>query len=426
MFQPFSQLILSSRYESVLLFFLYLLVFNLSFSEAIKEISLGVSFLMVIPWVMLKSDRSYWRLFFRMTWPLWCFLGVSLLSALNSINLFQAMRGFWGDLMTLCGLFLFWGVLSFGENPLQIIRRVALAIFSGVIAGGVVGVTLLAMKKIDFLGIMNLGDKNSTAQFLSFFMILLIICFFERARLKLSPAVFILGFPLLILFILLCHSRAFLISLPVAAFAIFYLQGSQKVFFKGLGVVFAVIMLLLAIPIVRGEIVTALAPSHDGSFVSRYLTWKGAILMWKTHPILGIGPDNFQMKNIHEMYHLPEYASHGHNFFFNLLGAYGILGVVSMILWLFLWGFHAFSQERRHLDPVFGKVLFVGVLINLLMAGIADPIWGGSGSLLLMLIMALSLAPWQERLGEFQKPLEVPCSGNFDLNFQKPKRNPLI
>jgi O-antigen ligase len=426
MFQPFSQLILSSRYESVLLFFLYLLVFNLSFSEAIKEISLGVSVLMVIPWAILKSDRSYWRRFFRMTWPLWCFLSVSLLSALNSINLFQAMRGFWGDLMSIFGLLLFWSVLSFGKNPLQIASRSILAIFSGVIAGGVVGVTLLAMKKIDFLGIMNLGDKNSTAQFLSFFMILLIVCFFERARLKLSPAVFILGFPLLILFILLCHSRAFLISLPVAAFAIFYLQGSQKVFFKGLGAVFAVIMLLLAIPIVRGEILTALAPGHDGSFISRYDAWKGAILMWKTHPLLGIGPDNFQMKNIHRIYHLPDFASHGHNFFFNLLGEYGTLGVVFMILWLFLWGFYAFSQERRHLDPVFGKVLFVGVLINLLMAGMAHPIWGGSGSLLLMLIMSLSLSSWQERGEESGKSHGLHDSGTPDIAFSKLERNPLI
>ena len=419
-------MVLSSRYESVLLFFLYLLIFNLSFSEAIKEISLGISVLMVIPWAILKSDHSYWRRFFRMTWPLWCFLSVSLLSALNSINLFQAMRGFWGDLMTLCGLLFFWSILSYGENPLEIVRRSLFSLFGGVLSGGAVGIATLVIKNQGNLGIMNLGDKNSTAQFLSFSLILMIVCFFERIRLRLPNALFYIGFPLMILFILLCHSRAFLISLPTVALIMFYLQGPKKVFFKASGIVGVIFFVLLLVPFIRNEIATALAPGHDGSFISRYLTWQGVIRMWKAHPLLGIGPDNFQMKNIHQIYNLPEYASHGHNFFFNLLGEYGTLGVVFMILWLFLWGFYAFSRERRHLDPVFGKLLFVGVLINLLMAGIAHPIWGGSGSLLLMLIMALSLAPWSERIAGSREPLQAPYPGNPDIVLSKLERNPLI
>ena len=422
MFQSFYQLVLSSRYESVLLFFLYLFVFNLSFSEALKEISLSVSVLMVFPWIIQKADRSFWRPFFRMTWPIWIFLGGSLLSALNSINLFQAMRGFWGDLMTCCGLLLFWSVVSYGAEPMRVIRRVLLSLFGGLLAGGSVGVLTLLIQKTDNLGIMNLGDKNSTAQFLSFSLILMVVCLFERMRLRLSNAFFYAGFPLMILFILLCHSRAFLISLPTAILIMFYLHGPKKVFFKSLGIIGVLFFALSLVPLIRKEITTALAPSHDGSFVSRYETWKGAILMWKTHPILGIGPDNFQMKNIHEIYHLPVYASHGHNFFFNLLGEYGTLGVVSMILWLFFWGLYAFAQKRSHLDIVFGKVLFVGILINLLMAGIAHPIWGGSGSLLLMLAMTLSLAPWKERL-EYREPLQTAFSGNADTVFPKPERN---
>jgi O-antigen ligase len=393
---PWQEMILSSRYESGLLFFVYLFVFNLSFSEAIKEISLTVSILMALPWILLKADRIYWRRFFRMTWPIWGFVVISLLSALNSINLFQAMRGFWGDLMTALGLLVFWSVVSVSREPLLIVRRIILSLFGGLLAGGVVGVLTLLIQKTDNLGIMNLGDKNSTAQFLSFSLIIMVVCCFDRTRLRLPNVFFYIGIPVIIFLLLLCHSRAFLISLPTAVLIMFYLHGPKKVFFKGSAIVALVFSSLLLVPFVRKEVATALAPSHDGSFISRYETWKGAILMWKTHPFLGIGPDNFQMKNIHEIYHLPVYASHGHNFFFNLLGEYGTLGVVFMILWLVLWGRDVFAQEKRKGDPLFGKVLFLGILINLLMAGIAHPIWGASGSLLLMLATTLPLSSWKE------------------------------
>ena len=414
MFQSFSQLILSSRYESVLLFFLCLFVFNLSFSEALKEIALSVSVVMVLPWIWKKADRLFWRQLFSMSWPLWMFLSVSLLSALNSINLFQAMRGFWGDLMTLSGLLLFWSVATYGREPLKIVRRILFSLFGGLLVGGIIGVLTLVIHKTDNLGIMNLGDKNSTAQFLSFSLILMVVCLFHRDKLRLPNAFFIIGFPLMILFVLLCHSRAFLISLPTAIVIMFYLRGPKMVFFKALSTVGAVFFTLLLVPFIRKEVETALAPGHDGSFISRYETWKGAILMWKTHPILGIGPDNFQMKNIHQIYHLPPYASHGHNFFFNLLGEYGTLGVISMFLWLALWGFYAVGRKGRQFDPVFGKVLFVGVLVNLLMAGIAHPIWGGSGSLLLMLLMTLSLSPWNERTSNHE-PLQAAASESADI-----------
>ena len=389
-------------------------MFNLSFSEAIKEIALSVSVVMVIPWIMKKADRSFWRQLFRRSWPLWIFLAVSLLSALNSINLFQAMRGFWGDLMTLSGLLLFWSVATYGREPLNIVRWMILSLFGGLLFGGILGTLTLLIQKKDNLGIMNLGDKNSTAQFLSFSLILMVVCLFQRDKLRLPKAFFLLGFPLMILFVLLCHSRAFLISLPTAIVSMFYLRGPKIAFFKALSTVGAVFIALLLVPFIRKEVETALAPGHDGSFISRYETWKGAILMWKTHPFLGIGPDNFQMKNIHEIYHLPPYASHGHNFFVNLLGEYGTLGVVSMFLWLVLWGFYAVGQKGSHLDPVYGKVLFVGVLLNLLMAGIAHPIWGGSGSLLLMLLMTLSLSPWNERTSNHE-PLPAAGSESADI-----------
>jgi len=419
-------MVLSSRYESVLLFFLYLLIFNLSFSEAIKEISLSVSVLMVIPWVIMKSERSYWPRFFRMTWPLWCFLSVSLLSALNSINLFQAMRGFWGDLMSVSGLLLFWSILSYGSSPFQIVRRGIFFLFGGILAGGVVGVATLVLRHGGNLGIMNLGDKNSTAQFLSFSLIILVACFFERTRLKLPVSLFYAGFPIIIILIILCHSRAFLISLPVAVLVMGYLHGPLRSFLKAVAVTASTFLVLLLVPFIRSEITTALAPGHDGSFISRYLTWQGVIRMWKAHPFLGIGPDNFQMKNIHQIYNLPDYASHGHNFFFNLLGEYGTLGVISMVLWLVLWGINAFRQERVIASPVFGKILFVGVLVNLLMAGIAHPIWGSSGSLLLMMAMSLSLSSWQERGEESGKSPGPHDSGTPDIAFSKQERNPLI
>lgn len=61
--------------------------------------------------------------------------------------------------------------------------------------------------------------------------------------------------------------------------------------------------------------------------------WQSAWAMWRDHPLLGVGPDNF-LYAYRSFYILPAAwqepnLSHPHNFFFDFLARLGVLGVVA-------------------------------------------------------------------------------------------------
>ncbi|MEC4682086.1 MAG: O-antigen ligase family protein [Nitrospirota bacterium] len=376
--------------ERVFLASLAVFVFNLPFSEALKEIFLVLSLLLLLLRLAVGSASVAGKIFL-LGLPVLLFSAVSLLSALNSIDRLQALRGFWGDLETLMAWVVFSGAFFLASNRTKTLKLLLLSLVSGMVAGGLVGLFQMIFRGAPVLGIMNLGDKNSTAQFLSAVFLLLLSTFLIpfRAGLRLPFLLFSLFATSGLL--VLTHSRSFLISLPAASFAMLIL-GRQ---WKALGITASAMGIaggvLAFFPGLRWEMTSVIHPTGDGSFESRYLTWQGALRMFHAHPLLGIGPDTFQMKNIHALYRLPDYASHGHNIFFNMLGEYGLLGVLSFLLILILWLARVFLDESGSPSGRVLKPLTVAFILNLLMAGVAHPMWGGSFSLLFMMIMALVL-----------------------------------
>ena len=414
-FWSFSSSLLQ-KMRSLLFALLFLCLFNLPFSEALKEISLTAGFFFACVYFFGSGHfRSFWIFSFRTGWPLYLYTGISLLSGLHSINRMEGLRGFWGDLETLMG-FLFFGasVAVWKSSGIPRIWMTA-ALLLGTLAGAGVGIARIVIEHRDFLGMMNLGDKNSTAQFLAILMVIILFLGIDGLQKdkKNRFSLFLLSIlPVLAIFLFLTRSRTFLVAVPLAFLVMIVLAKAWRALIVLGGIVGIGALASNFVPILRWEFRTLPRPMSDGSFVSRYPTWEGAIRMWKAHPLLGVGPDNFHMANIHAIYHLPEYASHGHNLFFNLLGEYGSLGVASFFLWLVVWCrkvLIAFRTQRLARSHV---ALCAGILLLLLVGGIAHPMWGGSTSLMLMLSMVLSLGPLYAEILEPSTSSQQPDSGS--------------
>lgn len=373
-------------------------LFNLPFSEALKEISLTTGFLLSILLVWGTGEgKRYLETFVRLFWPIILFSMVSLASGLNSINVFEGLRGFWGDWESLMCLAFFAAVLSRWRLPGKTRVWIAGGLLAGTLSGAAVGLWRMVREHRSFLGIMNLGDKNSTAQFLGLLIILLFFFHLDAQERKKDgdrlPGLFLYALPVLFLLLFLTRSRSFLVGVPLSFLVMIVLTKSWKTLLWVMGFLLLAGIAALLNPIMRWEVLSILRPMADGSFTSRYPTWEGAIRMWKAHPFLGIGPNNFHMANVHALYHLPEYATHGHNIFFNILGEYGTLGVTVFFLWVLQWvrstaaGIRTGDLQKSH------GALTGGVLTILLVCGVSHPMWGGSTSLMLMLAMALTLSP---------------------------------
>ncbi|MCL4485709.1 MAG: O-antigen ligase family protein [Nitrospirae bacterium] len=380
----------------------FVFVFDLPFSEAIKEISLVLSFLLIL----LRLSEDAFSMAGRMVvlgLPVLLFSLGSLLSALHSINRFQALRGFWGDLETLMAWGVFSGAFLLFFDRMRTLRIALWALAGGILAGGLVGLYKMAVLADPNMEMMNLGDKNSSAQFLSMAFLLFLGggILGREAGISwkfVSPVLIMTGG-----FLVLCHSRSFLVSLPVASVALLVLTRKWKAL-AALGSAMALAGGAFWLsPHLRWEMASVLHPTRDGSFVSRYETWKGAIRIFHDHPVLGVGPDTFHMANIHKLYGLPDYASHGHNLFFNLLGEYGLLGVLFFSLILAVWVARVLREKACSPTVRFLKGMTVAFVLNLLLAGLAHPLWGGSFSLLFMMIMALVLV-MEDEVGRLDRP----------------------
>lgn len=400
-------------------------LFNLPFSEALKEISLTTGFLLSVLLVWGTGEgRRYGETFVRLFWPIILFAMVSLASGLNSINVFEGLRGFWGDWENLMCLVFFAAVLSRWSLPGKTRTWIAGGLLAGTLSGASVGLWRMFYEHRPFLGIMNLGDKNSTAQFLGLLIILLFFFHLDEQE-KLTEGnrqhgLFLYALPILFLFLFLTRSRSFLVGVPLSFLIMIVLTKSWKTLLWVMG--FLVLAGIAAVlnPIMRWEVLSILRPTADDSFTSRFPTWEGAIRMWKAHPFLGVGPNNFHMANIHALYHLPDYASHGHNVFFNLLGEYGAMGVTAFLFWVLVWvrtiaaGIRTGDLQKSH------SALCGGVLTLLLVCGISHPMWGGSTSLMLMLAMALTLSPlirlsgMEEGGGREQTGSKIPVNADGD------------
>ncbi len=144
---------------------------------------------------------------------------------------------------------------------------------------------------------------------------------------------------------------------------------SQRHFFsrKRFGIFFLGCALCLGIlfPIGHQKWQDTIALDERSSLASRSMIWQAALRMIADHPLVGIGPGNFQREYLRYQQYFPPYLEwavpHPHNAFLDLWLEGGVLGVTGFALLFWYWlssaTKHFFLQEKEGLHHILPLLL---------------------------------------------------------------------
>ena len=167
----------------------------------------------------------------------------------------------------------------------------------------------------------------------------IVMLFFNKGDLfqSTSGRVFLIGIILLTSGgILVSGSRGVWIALAVACLVTLLLYDRRKAaifFFSIISVCILVIVSSTALRERASSIVTSFYTEDvKGSTGTRVELWKGSLLVFKQHPLFGVGTGNYQSfieDLVHEKKIMePSVAMHAHNIYFQALATRGIIGLV--------------------------------------------------------------------------------------------------
>jgi O-antigen ligase len=111
-------------------------------------------------------------------------------------------------------------------------------------------------------------------------------------------------------------------------------------------------------------------PPGDGEAplqrASRTMLWRAALMAWRDHPLLGLGPDNFRRGyNRYLGLPHPDERLHANNFYFETLASLGIAGVAALALVIVGFGRAARRALLRHGPSSTAGLLATGVAAGL-------------------------------------------------------------
>lgn len=177
-----------------------------------------------------------------------------------------------------------------------------------------------------------LEGPNQLGAFLGITLpVLLSLAIGERVRLE-DVAAFALGGAALAL----TFSRAGVVACVAACVLVVLLRLRQR------GVVLAIVAVLW---IALGALALASAPNggglfdrifparvtdaYNGGLGTRPALWRGAVTMWRQHPVLGVGPGNYELQ-ISSF--APGVRTHANNYYLQALSEQGALGLAALVL----------------------------------------------------------------------------------------------
>jgi O-antigen ligase len=157
------------------------------------------------------------------------------------------------------------------------------------------------------------------------------------------PSLFILiGIIPVVIALVLSQSRgALLLGVP-AALIIMCIMAGGRWRWAGIGLLallalaFIVLLSGVALPLLDGTRFANALDLQRGTGFFRINLWQSAMAMWRDHPLLGVGPDNF-LYAYRSFYILPAAwqepnLSHPHNVFFDFLARLGVLGLIAGVM----------------------------------------------------------------------------------------------
>ena len=181
------------------------------------------------------------------------------------------------------------------------------------------------------------------------------------------------------------------IVIPLILLALFGKKALPWLKIQGLLAIFGFILYLLlfkAIIYFAGRFDSAHFFAQFSSNNGRFLLWGTAFLLWKSHPLLGVGP-------LHYSYYAFNYehiAAHPHNNFILIACEWGSIAVLALLS-LSLWGVWRWCQKAR-LWQEEKTQLFVVALTASLFIGMLDGLFSGNIVMPLSQITLVLILAW--------------------------------
>lgn len=120
---------------------------------------------------------------------------------------------------------------------------------------------------------------------------------------------------------------------------------------KGIGILIGGlvvgVVLVFASDVYLSRLSTISQYEQEGSAVGRIEAWKAAIWMANHNPVFGVGAGGFQMG--HAAYHHGE-SKAAHSMYFHVLGEYGYVGLVMLLMFL-INAYRMIQRQIRNVNP---------------------------------------------------------------------------
>ncbi len=178
------------------------------------------------------------------------------------------------------------------------------------------------------------GSPNNVALFLGRLIPLLLAVALWGEGLRRRRLLYALALlPVAAAFVLTLSRGGIVLGLPAALVVMGMLAGGR---WRRGTLALVLLLAVMAVPLFRTPRFAALLDLHHGTTFLRLSLWRSAWAMFRDHPWLGVGPDNF-LYAYRTRYILPDAweefnLSHPHNFLLDWLTRLGLLGTA-----LFLW-----------------------------------------------------------------------------------------
>lgn len=352
--------------DSIILIFLTVQIFSVSFSIALSSISLGIwGGLLIIQTIYtrkidipksLSNDLRILAIF------IFLFFIVDLYSRFFAIIPEGAYIGLKRFLLY---LIFFGAVIKIKDR--ETLNKIIVSILIVFTVISIYEISLYFLKFSEEAKTTNIGDIRlyafsffiTTAEIKMLILMMLFPLLFIKEEVFLPKR--LLAIPLSIIFVsmYLTQSRNVFLAV-VISFILFGIIINRKFLIY---LALFIIAVLIIIPSGFRQRITSIVDPKHPSNESRLFMWNTGWQMFKDHPITGVG-DN-EITQVYKMYRQPEFhgeGSHLHSNFFMVLATKGIFGIliyIALFFTLFLKHFKYFRQavikEEKYL--IFGCIL---------------------------------------------------------------------
>jgi O-antigen ligase len=383
---------LSITYYSAIVIALFCFTaFSLTAIHHILLLISGIFFLIVaIKKREFNLSKSSWSLFFL------------IIASIISVVVNDVERPFSNILklkyflIPLLGIFAYraWFKKSFSEKKVKLVVNlflisVMVANISGLI-GLYTGFNPLRFKESCHLS-RNCGMYGMFMTFgygMMFVMIILtgLMLYREKIRKYLNLKILYVSFLVCLVGFILSYARGALIGFFIAL-PFFFFKNNKKRFL--LAFIVIIISSLLAFKFIPQINSLFTSDARTMSVTRRITQYQAAVKIFMEKPILGIGYKNFEPNSIkYKKKYDIEYhwiGGHAHSNFFEHLASTGIIGLILLIMFHFLWGY-----EMCVRDDIFARICFPFVIALFISGQFQYTLGDGENLFLIMFIYVLS------------------------------------